>query len=145
MARGVKPAMRGGPYRPARAWATQAVMSFKDTHENRAAKAAEAKRKLMERFRAQPGPDDPAVIARLAEQKAAGEARAQRQAEARARAEAKAAAAAAAKAEAEAAKQREAEEATRIAAEAKRKAAELLIEQKAARDARYAARKAKKR
>ncbi|MBS7789753.1 hypothetical protein KTR66_07100 [Roseococcus sp. SDR] len=120
-------------------------MSFKDTFENRAAKAAEAKRKLMERFRAQPGPDDPAVIARLAAQKAAGEARAQRQAEARARAEAKAAAIAAEKAEAEAAKRREAEEAVRIAAEARRKAAQLLIDQKAARDARYAARKAKKR
>lgn len=145
MARAVKPAMRNPPYRPAPAWAKQTAMSFKDTFENRAAKAAEAKRKLMERFRAQPSPDDPAVIARLAEQKAAGEARAQRQAEARARAEAKAAAIAAAKAEAVAQKQREAEEAVRAAAEAKRQAAQLLIEQKAARDARYAARKAKKR
>lgn len=136
--------MRRGPYRRPYGWATKTVMSFKDTHENRAAKAAEAKRKLMERFRAQPGPDDPAVIARLAEQKAAGEARALREAAARQRAEEKAAAIAAAKAEAAAAKQREIEEAARAVIEAKARAAQLLIEQKAARDARYAARKKKK-
>ncbi len=136
--------MRGPLYRRGAPWAKTPAMSFKDTFENRAAAAAEAKRKLMERFRAQPGPDDPAVIARLAEQKAAGEARAEREAAARARAEAKAAAIAAAKAEAEAAKQREIEEAARAALEAKKRAAQLLIEQKAARDARYAARKKKK-
>lgn len=119
-------------------------MSFKDTHENRATAAAEAKRKLMERFRAQPGPDDPTVIARLAAQKAAGEERAIREAAAKARADAKAAAIAAAKAEAAAAKQREIEEAARAALEAKKRAAQLLIEQKAARDARYAARKKRK-
>lgn len=136
--------MRRGLYRFRITWAKTPVMSFKDTFENRAAAAAEAKRKLMERFRAQPGPDDPIVIARLAEQKAAGEARALREAAAKQRAEEKAAAIAAAKAEAAAAKQREIEEAARAVLEAKKRAAQLLIEQKAARDARYAARKKKK-
>ena len=116
-------------------------MSFKDTFDNRQKAAAEAKRKVQERFRAQPGPDDPAVIARLAEQKAQGEARAIRQAEAQRRAEEKAAGIAAAKAEAVAQKQREAEDAARAVIEEKRRAAQLLVEQKAARDARYAARK----
>ncbi|UPY38636.1 DUF6481 family protein [Sediminicoccus sp. KRV36] len=116
-------------------------MSFKDTFANRQTSAADAKRKLMERFRAQPGPDDPAVIARLAEQKAAGEARLLRQAEAQRRADEKAAALAAAKAEAAAQKQRDIEEAARAVIEEKRRAAQLLVEQKAARDARYAARK----
>jgi len=118
-----------------------APMSFKDTFDNRQKAAAEAKRKVQERFRAQPGPDDPAVIARLAEQKAQGEVRAIRQAEAQRRAEDKAAGIAAAKAEAVAQKQRDAEDAVRAVIEEKRRAAQLLVEQKAARDARYAARK----
>lgn len=117
------------------------AMSFKDTFANRQTAAAEAKRKVLEKFRAQPGVNDPVVIARLAEQKAAGEARAIRQAEAAQRAADKAAAIAAEKAEAAAQKQREAEAAAQAIIEEKRRAAQLLIEQKAARDARYAARK----
>ena len=144
MGLGVKSAMQGRLYEPAATCAKTPWMSFKDTFDNRKNAAAEAKRKLMERFRAQPGPDDPIVIARLAEQKAAGEARAIREAAAKQRADEKAAAIAAAKAEAAAAKQREIEEAARAVLEAKKRAAQLLIEQKAARDARYAARKKKK-
>ena len=116
-------------------------MSFKDTFDKRQTAAADAKRKVLEKFRAQPGPDDPVVIARLAAQKAQGEQRAVRQAEAQRRADEKAAGIAAAKAEAVAQKQREIEEAARAVIEEKRRAAQLLVEQKAARDARYAARK----
>lgn len=144
MGLGVKSAMRWRLYEPGGTCANKPAMSFKDTFDNRKSAAAEAKRKLMERFRAQPGPDDPIVIARLAEQKAAGEARALREAAAQQRADEKAAGIAAAKAEAAAAKQREIEEAARAVIEAKKRAAQLLVEQKAARDARYAARKKKK-
>lgn len=121
-------------------------MSFKktDTFANRQTSAAEAKRKVLEKFKAQPAADDPVVIARLAAQKLAGEARALRQAEAQRRAEEKAAAIAAEKAAIAAQKQREAEEAAQAVIDAKRRAAELLVEQKAARDARYAARKKRK-
>ena len=136
--------MRRGLFPFGGTWAKTTAMSFKDTFDNRKTAAAEAKRKLMERFRAQPGPDDPAVIARLAEQKAAGEQRALREAAAKARADEKAAGIAAAKAEALAQKQREIEEAARAVIEAKKRAAQLLVEQKAARDARYAARKKRK-
>ena len=120
------------------------AMSFKDTFANRQTAAAEAKRKVLEKFRAQPAADDPIVIARLAEQKAAGEARAIRQAEAAKRAADKAAAIAAEKAEAAAQKLRDAEAAAQAIIDAKKAAAALLIEQKAARDARYAARKKRK-
>jgi len=85
--------------------------------------AADARRAALERFRARPGPDDPAVVARRAARQAVSEAR-----EARA-------------AEREAA--REAEAARRTAERADRDAA-LEAERKAARDARYAARKARR-
>jgi len=106
--------------------------------------AAEAKRNLLDWFRAQPGPDDPAVQQRQAERKAVAEAREARIADRKAAREAEAAR----KAEEEAA--RKAEEAAREAAAAAEKIAEaararaLLAEQKAARDARYAARKARR-
>ncbi|MDB5415983.1 MAG: Pst pyosin-like [Rubritepida sp.] len=117
------------------------MSSHKDTFDDRRNAAAEAKKKLLERFRAQPPADDPAVLARLAAQKLQGEARMKREAEAASRAEEKAAAAAAAKAAEVARKIREAEDAAQAIVDAKRAAAALLVEQKAARDARYAARK----
>ena len=96
--------------------------------------AAQAKRDLLNKFRAQPGPDDPEMAKRRAEREAIAanreKARLAREAE---------------KAEA---KQREAEakaaEAARIAREKEEEAARQVAaeaEQKAKRDARYAARK----
>jgi hypothetical protein len=130
-----------------------AIYREKDIFERRNA-ANEAKKALLERFKAKPAADDPAVLARQAERKAILEARAIREAEkarlkqeklAREAAEkaAREAAAEAARLEAEAkakaeAKIREAEENERIA--------RLLAEEaerKAKRDARYAARKAR--
>jgi hypothetical protein len=96
-----------------------AIYREKDVFERRNA-ANEAKKALLERFKAKPAADDPAVLARQAERKAAAEA-------------ARIAAEEAAMAEA---KIKEAEENERIA--------RLLAdeaERKAKRDARYAARK----
>jgi hypothetical protein len=112
-----------------------------DFNERRSS-AAEAKRTLLEKYKVQTRPDDPAVIerraarqalvaareARLAERKAAREQEAKRLAEEKAAREALL--------KAEEAERIKAEEAARI---------ELLARQKAARDARYAARKAHKR
>lgn len=100
--------------------------------------AQDARKNLLNKFKSQPGPDDPAVIAR----------RAEREALATKRAEAKAAR------EAEKAEQKRLEEETkaaeaaRIAREAQEAAerqAAVEAEQKAKRDARYAARKAKRK
>jgi hypothetical protein len=100
--------------------------------------AQEARKNILNKFRSQPGVDDPAVIQR----------RAEREAQAAERAKAKLAR------EAERAEQkiREAEAAAQAAAqlvrekeEAAAKEAALEAERKAARDARYAARKKKKR
>jgi len=98
--------------------------------------AQQAKKDILNKFRAQPGPDDPAVQQRQAE----------RAAQAAARAEAKRLREIA-KAE-EAARQAEAarlaaEQLEREKAEAAAREAELEAERKAARDARYAARKAR--
>ncbi|MCP3469938.1 DUF6481 family protein [Bradyrhizobium sp. CCGUVB1N3] len=98
--------------------------------------ALEARKNLLNKFKSQPGQDDPGVAAR----------RAEREAIAAKRAEIKSAR------EAEKAEHRRREEeaaaaeAARIAREAEEtsaKLAELEAEQKAKRDARYAARKAK--
>ena len=98
--------------------------------------AQQAKQNLLNKFRAQPGPDNPTVAARRAEREIAATARAKAK-------ETREAAKAAAKrreeqtlAEAAAKRAREKEE------EALRQAA-LEAEQKAKRDARYAARKGK--
>ena len=118
--------------------------------------AIEAKKALLEKFKAKPAPDDPAVLAKQAERQAILEAREKRAAEkeklrqeklareAEDRAQREAAAEAARVAAEEAAqaeaKAREAEESERIA--------RLLADEatlKAKRDARYAARKARKR
>ncbi|PLP57246.1 hypothetical protein CYK37_21405 [Mesorhizobium loti] len=130
-----------------------AIYREKDIFERRNA-ANEAKKALLERFKAKPAADDPAVLARQAERKAILEARAVREAEkarlkqerlAREAAEkaARDAAAEAARLEAEAkareeAALREAEENDRISRVLADEA-----ERKAKRDARYAARKSR--
>ena len=101
------------------------MAGFKDQNFNdRRSTSADAKKALLERFRARPAADDPEIQARLAERQKIAEARAARTAER------------------EAAKQAEAE---RRAAEAAEREAAMEIERKAARDARYAARKARRK
>ncbi|MCG7507578.1 DUF6481 family protein [Mesorhizobium retamae] len=128
-----------------------AIYREKDIFERRNA-ANEAKKALLERFKARPAADDPAVLARQAERKAILEARAIREAEkARLKQErlaleaaekaAREAAAEAARLEAEA---KAREEAAIREAEENERIARLLAdeaERKAKRDARYAARK----
>ena len=130
-----------------------AIYREKDIFERRNA-ANEAKKALLERYKARPAADDPQVVARQAERKAILEARSQREAEkqrlrqeklAREAAEraAREAAAEAARREAEA---KAAEEARLRDAEENERIARLLAdeaERKAKRDARYAARKAR--
>jgi Family of unknown function (DUF6481) len=114
-------------------------MGFKEPNFfDRQAAARNARKDILEKFKAKPGPDDPEVLKRAAERQ---ELAAKRE-EARLAREA-------AKAEQKA---REEEQAAQVAAEAARlKAekeaaeAEREAEQKAARDARYAARKARKK
>ena len=118
------------------------MRDFKDKQlGDRLQNAAQAKQAMLRKLQSMPGADDPAVIARRAEQQAIAAAREARIAER---------AAAKVKAEAERA-EREALEQTERAAlelrEAQSKAeheAALAVEQKAARDARYAARKKRK-
>jgi Family of unknown function (DUF6481) len=100
--------------------------------------ALEAKRNLLDKFRAQPAADDPAVVKRRSEREAIAAKREEvRQAREVAQAEQKRHDEEAAAAEAiRIARERE-EETERLAA--------LELEQKAKRDARYAARKKKKR
>ena len=100
--------------------------------------AQEARKNLLNKFKQQPGPDDPAVAAKRAER----EALAAKRAEAKAVREAEKAEKKRLEEEAKAA------EAARIAREAEEaiaRQAELEAEQKAKRDARYAARKAKRK
>lgn len=114
----------------------------KDTFDERRNDAAAARQKLLERFKARPPADDPAVLARLEEQKARGEARRAKEAAAAQRAAEKAAAIAAEKAAAEAAKKAAAAAAAQnAAAEARRRTAAMLAAQKAERDARIAEKK----
>ena len=98
--------------------------------------ALQAKRHLLDKFRAQPGPDDPEVAKRRAEREAIAarreDARLAREAE---KAEQKRREEEVAAAEAARIKREQEEEAERLAA--------LEAEQKAKRDARYAARKAR--
>ena len=96
--------------------------------------ALEAKRNILNKFKSQPGPDDPEVQRRQAEREAQAAARSKAK-------EARDAAKAEAKVREEAAA---AEEATRLAREKEEEVerlAALEVEQKAKRDARYAARK----
>lgn len=114
-------------------------MGFKEpSFLDRQTAAQKAKKGILEKFKAKPGPDDPAVLKRAAERQAQviERAKAQKLREA-AKAEKKAR-------DAELAAQAAAE-ALRIQAEKVAAAAALAAEQKAARDARYAARKNKKK
>jgi hypothetical protein len=116
--------------------------------QDRQAATAKAKSALLEKFKARPKPDDPAVVEREEKRRAVLEARAVREAE-RARLRAIR--------DAEEKVRREAEEAARIERERLdaeererdkeeqlRMKAELEVQKKAERDARYAARKARK-
>jgi hypothetical protein len=98
--------------------------------------AQQAKQNILNKFRAQPGPDDPAVKQKLAEREAVAAARAKaKEAREATKAEQK-------RREQEAA----AAEAVRVAREKEEEAARQVAmeaEQKAKRDARYAARKGK--
>ena len=110
--------------------------------------AAEAKARLLEKFKTEVDPNDPAVIARAATRKAIVEAREQRE-EARRIERAKAAAEkAAAEAEARLAAEAAAAEEAAARAEAEILAAEEALadeaRKKQARDERYAARKLRK-
>jgi hypothetical protein len=121
-------------------------MAFKgDNFKDRATAAADARKKLAERFKAMPKPDDPRLQQLAAERKAVAEAREARMAE-RARAKAEDEARKAEDTRLRAIEEaRAAEEARRRAIEERAKQLQIAAEQKAARDARYAARKAKKR
>ncbi len=124
----------------------QDLMAFKgDNFKDRATAADEARKKLAERFKQAPKPDDPRILALAAERKAIAEARDVRQAE-RARVKAEEEARKAEEAKLRAVEEaRAAEDARRKAIEERAKQLQIAAEQKAARDARYAARKAKKR
>lgn len=114
------------------------MVTHKDSNFNeRRNAAANAKQAAAARFRAQPGPSDPAVVERQAALQAVSDARETRNAERKAAREA------------DAARQiteetaRVAEQVARDAEDAGRKVA-LEAGHKAARDARYAARKARR-
>lgn len=130
-----------------------AVYREKDFNERRNA-ANDARKALLDKFKARPAADDPKVLARQAERQAILEARAIREAEkerlkqerlareAKERAEREAAEAEARRIAEEAARA----EATRREAEENERIARVLsdeAERKAKRDARYAARKAR--
>lgn len=113
-------------------------MGFKEpSFADRQAAAQNAKKNILEKFKAKPGPDDPAVLKKAAERQAQAAARAEAQKQREAARVEKLAR------DAELAAQAAAE-ARRLQAEKETAEAELKAQQKAARDARYAARKAKK-
>lgn len=116
--------------------------------------AANAKKAMLDKFKAKPPPDDPAVMERQAAQRAVVEARDARAAERRAIRDAELARLAAEKAALEAERERQvveqaaylarkANDAAQAQADYKARALALAAEQKAARDARYARRKAR--
>ena len=119
-------------------------MAFKgDKFQDRAATAAEARKKLAERFKQAPKPDDPRVLALAEERRAIAEARELRQAE-RAKIKAAQEAQKAEEARLKAIEDARAAEEARLAAiQDRARQLQVAAEQKAARDARYAARKAK--
>lgn len=115
------------------------------TFNDRQAASATAKKAVLEKFRSRPGPDDPAVQERLAQQKAIAEAREVRAAERQRARDAEKARLAALEAERQAELARLAAEQRARDAEAAAAALALQAQQKAERDARYAARKARRR
>ena len=122
------------------------MSGFKEKGFNeRLGAAAEARKAQLAKFRAKPGPDDPAAIERQAARRAAAIARDARAAE-RKTAKAQAIAKEAERHDAEQAERamREAD-ALRASADQAARDVTTLAEQKTARDARYAARKARQR
>ena len=116
-----------------------------DNHNDRQSASVAARKAMLERFQARPAPDDPAVLERVAAQRAVEEAREVRNAERRAAREADEARQAAERvAQALAEEQRLHDEAMQKIEDAKQAAA-LAAQQKAARDARYAARQNRRR
>ena len=109
-----------------------------DDFNERLSTAAKARQALLEKFRARPRSDDPAVMERQAVRLAIGQARDARK-EVRA--------AETARVEAEAIRQAAEDVARKATAEAEKAAQEVALEaeRKSARDARYAARKARRR
>ena len=103
--------------------------------------AADAKNTMLEKFRARPAADDPAVVARQEARRAISDARETRKAEQEATRRVQDAHEAA---EREAREIAEQEQRNFEAVKALAREADLEIERKAARDARYAARKARK-
>jgi hypothetical protein len=103
--------------------------------------AADAKKAMVDKFRARPAADDPAVMERRAARQAISDAR---QARIEKRAAERLAEEAREAAERKARDAAEHERRVREAAEAAEREAALEAERKAARDARYAARKARK-
>jgi hypothetical protein len=121
------------------------ISNKNDGFNDRLATAAKAKEAMLERFRARPGPNDPALQEQQAERMAIAEARDARNAARKVARDAEIARLKAEKAaEAEKQKALAAEQAAEAEAAARR-AAELPALQKAARDARYAARQARRR
>ncbi len=113
----------------------------KTTLSERLSTAANAKKALLDKFRARPAADDPDVVARGEARKAISESRETRAAEREAARAEEQAREAAERAGREVAAQ---EQQAREAAETAEREAALEIERKAQRDARYAARKARK-
>src|SRR3954451_2821259 len=113
--------------------------------QDRQSASAEAKKAMLEKFRATPGPDDPAVVERRGARGGLLAGRAARPpprgAPKRAHEAEMAEQAARAAAAAEQAEREAAELASRVAAEQAEREAAALAEQKAARDERYKARK----
>ena len=116
-----------------------------DDFNNRLSTAANAKTALLEKFRARPGPDDPAVIARRAAQAEIEAARDVRIAERKRAREAEAVRLAAEQAALAAEQKAKDVELLARKAEEIARAAARAAEAKAARDARYAARTARRR
>ncbi len=118
------------------------MAAFKgSTFKDRAEAAAQAKKTLLEAFKARTPVDDPGLQARQAARRAVMEAREKRSAE---RSQLKAEEEARFKAETEARQKSEAEDAERRAIETAERDESIRNERKAARDARYAARKARR-
>ncbi len=118
------------------------MAAFKgSTFKDRAEAAADAKKALLEAFKARPSIDDPAYKARMEQRKAVAEAREQRATE---RARFKEEEEKRLKVETAARKLAEAEDSARKAAESQARDEHIRNGRKAARDARYAARKARR-
>jgi hypothetical protein len=103
--------------------------------------AADARKAMLDKFRARPAADDPAVVARQVARRLINDAREARMAEKEAARMAREAREAAERSARETAEQ---EQRVREATELAERKAALEAERKAARDARYAARKARK-